>query len=208
MHLSFVHITTVGVGEYLPPGRVRHYNSTVRPANWAPDYVGTSIGHSTIVDDNGSADALAEVQRRVSHDVVYGIVGAVGGGVANWQFVYEDPFLDRWDVCHNRHTRASKVFFVGYIVDNRAPGFQVGRRLVGKLLAVLGVTLIRVVGDQLALILSRMLSIWRSQRYKGEANLQQVWLPDWGCSIGSVGPSTLGNMAHKLPRPRPILARI
>ena len=71
--------------------------------------------------------------------------------------MYEDPFLDRRDVCDDGHTRASDILFVGYIIHDGAPVLEIGRCLVGKLLAVLRVTLIRVVGDQLAFVLADML---------------------------------------------------
>lgn len=158
MLLPLVHSTAMSVGVYLHSVCVRYHNRTLGPPNRAPDHVWTSIGHSAVVDDDGLADTFAEVQRGVGQDVVYGVIRAIGRGVANWQFVYEDPFLDRWNVLHDGHARAGNVLFVGYIVYDWAPIPEVGRCLVGKLLAVLRVALIRVVGDQLAFVLANMLS--------------------------------------------------
>jgi hypothetical protein len=77
----------------------------------------------------------------------------VGRGVADGEFVDEDPFLDGRDVCYDGHAGAGDVLLVGDVVDDGAPGFQVSGGLVGELLAVLGVALVGVVGDELALVL-------------------------------------------------------
>lgn len=67
--------------------------------------------------------------------------------------MHENPFLHGRDVGDDRHARASKVFIVGYVVDDRAPVLQVPGSLVGEFLAVERVALVGVVGYQLAIVL-------------------------------------------------------
>jgi len=66
--------------------------------------------------------------------------------------VNQDPLLERLDVVNDSHARTGLVEVVGDIVDDRAPILQVAGRLVGELLTVLGIALVRVVSNKLALI--------------------------------------------------------
>ena len=58
----------------------------------------------------------------------------------------EDPLVERRDVSYDCHARASEVLVVDDVVDDGAPGAEVGAGLVGELLAVEGVALVGVVG--------------------------------------------------------------
>jgi hypothetical protein len=85
----------------------------------------------------------------------YWIVDTIRRRVADRKLVDQDPFLERLDVVNVRHTRASLVEVIGNIVDDWAPVDQVARCLVRKLLTVKRIALVRVVGDELALVLPK-----------------------------------------------------
>jgi hypothetical protein len=82
----------------------------------------------------------------------YRVVDTIGRRVSDRKLVNQDPFLERLDVVDDSHARAGLVEVVGDIVDDRAPILQVAGCLVGKLLTVLGIALVRVVSNKLALV--------------------------------------------------------
>ena len=74
---------------------------------------------------------MSEIQRGVSQHVEDRVVGTVGGGVADWVLVHENPFIDRWDVVYDGHAGPLRVEIVGDVVDRWSPFLEVPRRLVG-----------------------------------------------------------------------------
>jgi hypothetical protein len=153
MLFPLVHIAAVAVRVHLRPVGVTNDNGAVRAAERRPHHVGGRVGRGRVVDNDGAANVLAEVKGRVGHDVVDGIVDAVGRRVADGELVHEDPFLHGRDVRDDGHAGARDVLVVGDVVDDGAPSLEVGRGLVGELLAVQAVALVGVVGDELALVL-------------------------------------------------------
>jgi len=73
--------------------------------------------------------------------------------------VDKDPLFKWWDIGNNSHTGACRILLIGDIVDDGAPGLQVAGRLVSELLAVLGIALVRIVGDELILVLPGIVRI-------------------------------------------------
>lgn len=65
----------------------------------------------------------------------------------------KNPLFKWWDVGDHSHTGACRVLVVGDIVDDGAPGLEVAGHLVSELLTVLGIALVRIVGDEPILIL-------------------------------------------------------
>lgn len=151
--LPLVYVATKSVCIYLRIIRIRNDDGTVWSAEGTPHYIGARIGCSLFVNDNGTSLFFAEFQRRVGHYVVDGVIDAMGGRVADWELVNQDPLFQGRNIGNDCHSRARNVLIVCNVVDDRAPGFEICRFLVRELLAVLRVSLIRVVGYQPALIL-------------------------------------------------------
>jgi hypothetical protein len=147
MFLPLINSTAIPIGVDLRTIRVGHNNSAVGTAERTPHDVRTGIGCGGVVDDNGAANRVSEFERRVGHYVVHGVVYAVRGGVANGEFVDENPLLKRRNEGDDCHARARNVLVVGDVVDDGTPGFEVRRSLMRELLAVLGVALVGIVGD-------------------------------------------------------------
>jgi len=80
---------------------------------------------------------------------------------------------------------------------------------VRELLAMQRIALIRVVSNELTLVLpeERSISIGIGASVH-EASLQEFRLPDWGGSVGGVWRTALSNMADKLPTPRSIFTDV
>ena len=190
MHLPLVRVTTKAVGVDLAPISVRHHDGTVRPTSRRPDHIRRGIRRQLLVDNNRDPRSLVKLPRVVRDAVVDRVVDAVRARVANGELVHEDPLVDGFDLGHDRHAGASEVFVVADVVDDRAPVAQVLGPLMGELLAVLGVPLVRVVDDQLVLV------------------LEQEGLPDGVGAVGGVGPAARGDVADELPCARLIGARV
>lgn len=135
-----------GIRIHLASIRITYYNRAIGTTQRGPNHIRTGIWHRAVVYNDGAADRIAEVCGLIGHDVVDGVVLAVGRGVANGEFVHEDPLVERRDVGYDCHAGAREVFVVGDVVYDWPPGFQVGGGLVGELLAVEGVALVGVVG--------------------------------------------------------------
>jgi hypothetical protein len=147
MFLPLIHIAAIPIRIHLRAIRIRHHNRAIRSAKRTPHNIRTGIRCRRVVNDDGAADVFSKVERRVGHDVVDGVVYAVGGRVADGQFVDEDPFVERRDEGDDGHSGPRNVLVVGDVVDDGAPGFEIGGGLVGEFLAVFGVALVGVVGD-------------------------------------------------------------
>ena len=144
--LPLINIPSIRIRIHLPSISVGDHNGPIRSAQRAPDNIGTRVWRRGVVDDDRTAFLFPKLQGRVGHHVVDGVVYAVGGGVADGQFVDEDPLLDGRDVRDDGHAGAGEVLVVRNVVDDGAPGLQVGRCLMGEFLAVFGVALVGVVG--------------------------------------------------------------
>ena len=154
MQLPLIRISTALVGEHLRAVRVRDEDRAVLASQRAPSNIRGSVRGRLVIDDERDIRVVAEGERGVGQDVVDGVVDAVGGGVADGGFVDEDPFVDWGDVLDVGHSRAGLVEGQGDVVDDGAPIVEVGGDLVGELLAVGRVTLVGVVGDYLAFVLT------------------------------------------------------
>jgi hypothetical protein len=117
----------------------------------------------------------------------------------------QDPLLEGLDVIDVSHAGTCLVKVVGDIIDDRAPVDQVARGLVSKLLAVQRIALVRVVSNELTLVLpeNTCVSIEIGASVY-EASLQEFRLPDGIGSVGGVRSATLSNVADKLPSPSSI----
>jgi len=72
--------------------RIRNNNRAVRAAKRGPHDIGTGVRCGGVINDDGATNGVSEVERRVGHDVVDGVVYTMGGGVADGEFVDENPF--------------------------------------------------------------------------------------------------------------------
>lgn len=142
-----IDVASIRIRIHLPPIGIRNHNGPVCATQRAPDNIRTCVWRGGVVDDDGAALFFPKLEGRVGHHVVYGVVDAVRGGVADGEFVDQNPLLEGWDVGDDGHARAGEVLVIRNVVDNGAPGLQVGRRLMGELLAVFGVALVGVVGS-------------------------------------------------------------
>jgi hypothetical protein len=145
--LPLVYVAAIPVGIDLRAIGVGYDDCAVGPAERTPHDVRTGVGCGRVVDDNGTADRVAEFEGRVGHYVVDGVVDAVRRRVADGELVHENPFLEGRDEGDDSHAWARNVLVVGDVVDDGAPGLEVGGCLVSELLAVLGVALVGVVRD-------------------------------------------------------------
>jgi len=146
MLLPLINRTARGIRVYLASIRITHYDCAIGAAERGPDDVGGGVWHCAVVHDDGSTDGVTEVCGLIGHDVVDGVVLAVGRGVSDGEFVHQDPLVERRDVGYDCHARAREVLVVDDIVYDRPPGAEVGAGLVGELLAVEGIALVGVVG--------------------------------------------------------------
>ena len=153
MLLPFVHITTKLIGIHLRPIGVRDNDCTIWTAQWAPHNIWTGIRCRGVLDNDRKTFLFAKLEGRVCENVVDGIVDTVGGGIADGVFVDQNPLLDGRNVFDHRHSGTGNVVVVRDIVDNGTPSLEISRSLMCKLLAVLGIALVRVESDELAFIL-------------------------------------------------------
>ena len=147
MLLPLVDIPSKLVRIHLRIIRIRHDNRAVRAPHGTPNHIRTGIRRGLVVQHDRQPLRQTEVQRAVGEAVVHGVVDAVRGGVANGEFVHQDPFLDGGDVCDDGHARARDVQVVGDVVDGGVPVDEVFGDLVRELLPVQGVALVGVVAD-------------------------------------------------------------
>lgn len=154
MLFPLVDVSPKPVGVYLRPVCIRYNDGPIWPTNRTPYHVWARVGSSGIVDHDRTTLLFAKLQGGVCHNVVNGVIDSMGRRIADGQLMYKNPFVQRWDVRNNGHSRASNVLIVRNVINDRAPMLEICRLLVCKFLAVLGVTLIRVVSGKPAFVLS------------------------------------------------------
>jgi hypothetical protein len=138
----------------------------------------------------------------------------VGAGVADRELVDENPLLERLDVVDNSHSRSRLVEIVRDIVHHRAPVDHIARSLMGQLLSVQRISLVRVVSNELTVVLparkklSALMSSILSDKARRSKNSQKIRFPNWRRPISSIRPSTLGDPTDELPSPRPVRAGV
>lgn len=164
MLLPLVTVTTEAICVNLAAVRIRHNDSAKLPANGTPCDVGTGIGRSLVINNNGNALGVTEVQGAIGEAVVDGIIDAVRARVSYGELVHDNPLVDRWDELHYGHAGTRDVFVVRDVVHGLVPVLQVRGHLMGQLLTVVRIPLVRVETNQ-------GVFVWPDYRYQ----LLNVW---------------------------------
>jgi hypothetical protein len=112
----------------------------------------------------------------------------------------QDPLLEGLDVVDIGHAGTGLVKVVSDIIDDRSPVDQIARGLVSKLLAVQRIALVRVVSNELTLVLPEETGVSIGISISAyTVSLQEFRLPDGVGSVSGVRSASLSNMADKLP---------
>ena len=145
-------------------------------SNGSPDVVGTAVGDSAVGGDERAANAGVEVCRVGGDAVVDGEICLFGAV----EFIGHDVLTER-KLGDYGHTRTPVVGTVDDVVDDGAPGVEIGRNLVDHLLTVARVALVRVVVDE------------------GVVVGHEERLPDGSQSVVGKSLTTMGDVGDKLP---------
>jgi hypothetical protein len=194
--LPLIRLAVGSVGRNAAIISVTDDDGSIDTSDWGPDNIRRRAWLYSVYDDWITIDkAKFEWATRQS---IVDRIACPRLAVFPRKLVHQNPLLQRWSKGNNRHSRTGGIVEICHIIYHGAPGFQICRFLVSKLLAMQRVTLIRVKHANCVVEKAVILPFSALEKKgNGKSSSQNEWLPNTSIPICSIRSTALRHIADE-----------